>query len=447
MYTNRTIRNRALSVFTSLALMASLCIGLTISASATGLTKTLTASDFTSNVYVIAATSPYDTFELSGTLTGKIIDVQKSGITIDGQNMTRVSGVSTPGTAYTDLTIDCTVPGITLNLKDLYAVNNANSGSSPIPGGYVAPGSSLLRFTGAGNVLNIVGDCLLESTSYVSYAGIAVNSGTELTITGTTSGVNESRLYMYKYSQGCGIGADANKANGKITIASGNILIKGSKTGAIIGNDTAGNATEEAKIGDISITGGNIALATMSQGAAIGGSRMSIAGHVSITGGSVFILSDFTGSAIGAGAQKNSVAANNGTLTLGTGASLKVVRTGNSLYGNSDPTQYLNDTLVKDALANGGTALRQCEIPVSGSSVTITEEVDDGAGSTMTQTLYSGPNPVVYPFTASTTTIANWGTPTNGYVYIYLTQENHDITVNGTTTYSCVWNGDGFTVS
>ena len=66
---------------------------------------------------------------------------------------------------------------------------------------------------------------------------------------------------------------------------------------------------------------------------------------------------------------------------------------------------------------------------------------------TMTQTLYSGPNPIIYPFSASTTTIANWGAPTNGYVYIYLTQENHDITVNGTTTYSCVWNGDGFTVS
>ena len=419
----KTNRNKALSLLLTLAMIVSLCVGLGATAGAVSPAGYTSISTLGSgNSYTISAPGNYylDASISEATVFVSLGESADRSVTIAGD------GVDTADMRST-ITIEC-AENTALTLENLYIKNSA-TGTSPTPGGEVAAGASVVRFTGAGNVLNISGTVLLETTTYVSSAGIAVNAGTDLTITGS----EDSYFYMYKYSQGCGIGADANNANGTITINSGNILIKGSKTGAIIGNDTAGNAALEAKIGKITINGGNIALATMSQGAAIGGSRMSKAGDVAINGGSVFILSDFTGSAIGAGARMNGTAANNGTLTLGTAASLKVVRTGNSLGTTPAAAQHLNDSLVRDAIANTGTAKYQCAIPVSGSTVTVEEDT----------LLYSGANPTVFPFTESTSsTMANWGTPTNGYVYLYLTGEDHFVTVNDTDTYICTWDAE-----
>jgi len=431
----KIINKKSLAILLALLMAVSVFAGVSIPASADyDPTTDELVSDYyySPGSYVIEASGIY---YLDDDITDATIFVNVNGdtnyVTIKG------SGIDS-GDERSTITIDCAA-GTHLRLEDLYIKNSA-TGTSPDHGGTVVSGASAVRFTGAGNYLDISGDVLLESTTYVSSAVVAVNAGTTLNITGADS----SRFYMYKYTQGCGIGADAGNANGNINIQSGNLFFKGSKTGAIIGNDTCGDTTKEGQMGTITISGGNIELATMSQGAAIGGSRMSKGNTVAITGGNVSILTDYTGSAIGAGAQLASTASNNGSLTLGTGASLQVIRTGNSLYGNYTTTQYLNDTLVMYALQNGnnGTALRQCKVPVSGSSVTITEG---------TTTLYSGGNPTIYPYVGSTTsTVANWdfNNPVTGYVYIYLTAGTHYITVNN-TSYTCTWDNttETFTVA
>lgn len=429
-------RSRGMPILLSAAMIVTSLFAFPLAADADAATEiaSLLVSGST-NVYEITIPG---TYHMDSTLTGTV--KVKLGTAAD-RNVTIVgNGTST---ANTTVTIECN-ENTDLTIKDLYIKNNATSSTDPAHGGTVAPGASLIRFNGEGNELNIEGTCLLESSSYIKNAGIAVNNYTaaqkeaDSTLKDTDLVIGGSgNLYMYKYTQGCGIGADASNANGDITINStGNIFIKGSKTGSIIGNDTCGVAEKEAIMGKIVIKKGNISLATMSQGAAIGGSRMSKGNDITIEGGSVFILSDFTGSAIGAGGQLNGTAANNGTLSIGTAASVKAVRTGNSTGQGVATDQELNDTLIKDAIANKGTELRQCAIPVSGNTVTITE------GS---NTIYSGANPAVYAFSESTSsTMANWSTtPTYGNVYIYLTPSSHNLKING-STYQIEWNGNAF---
>ena len=199
------------------------------------------------------------------------------------------------------------VAGANLTLEDVSLSNNLGSGSSTSSGGIVVTGMNLIDFTGSGNNLYLAGTNLLETVEYVAAAGIHVPDTASLTIDASPYCSNGT-LYLYKYSQGSGIGGNANLANGEITFDGGNIFIKGSKTGAVVGNDTAGNATEEAKIKDIYINGGNINIVNKAQGAGIGGSRMSIAGDVYVAGGCLTLVTDFSAPVIGAGAQKKSPA-------------------------------------------------------------------------------------------------------------------------------------------
>lgn len=436
---NTKLRKKGAAILLSLTMsVASFCaFPLAANADSTAEIADLLVSG-SDSVYEITAPGTYHmTSGLSGTVKVKLGTATDRDVTIVG------NGTST---ANTTVTIECD-EDTDLTIKDLYILNNKTSSTDPVHGGKVAPGASIIRFNGEGNELNVEGTCLLESSSYIKNAGIAVNNYTaaqkeaDSTLKDTDLVIGgRGNLYMYKYTQGCGIGADASNANGDITINSeGNIFIKGSKTGSIIGNDTCGVADKEAIMGKIIINSGNISLATMSQGAAIGGSRMSKGNDVTINGGSVFILSDFTGSAIGAGGQLNGTAANNGTLSIGKAASVKAVRTGNSTGQGVATDQELNDTLIKDAIANKGTELRQCAIPVRGNTVTITE------GS---NTIYSGANPAVYAFSESTSsTMANWSTtPTYGTVYVYLTPTNHTITVGDEYEYSISWNGSSFSI-
>ncbi len=436
----KLLKKRTIPVVLSVLMALSMYAGVPLAASADTATEisSLLVSG-ASNVYEITAPGTYHMDStLTGTVKVKLGSAADRDVTIVGNGT---------GTANTTVTIECD-EDTDLTIQNIYIKNNTTSATDPTHGGYVAPGASLIRFNGEGNELNIEGTCLLESNSYVQNAGIAVNNYTtaqktaDSTLKDTDLVIGGSgTLYMYKYTRGCGIGADAGNANGDITINStGNIFIKGSKTGSIIGNDTCGVADKEAVMGAIVINSGNISLATMSQGAAIGGSRMSKGNDVTINGGSIFILTDFTGSAVGAGAQLNGTAANNGTLSIGTAASVKAVRTDNSLYSNRGTTQYVNDTLIKDAIANGndGDELRQCAIPVSGDDVVITENGEE---------IYNGDNPAIYDFSENTSsTMANWSTtPSYGYVYVYLTPENHAISING-TSHTITWSNGAFTV-
>lgn len=315
---------------------------------------------------------------------------------------------------FNDLTIKYTVSGASLNLQDLFIKNNVNSGSTS---SQVVPGFSVIDFMGTGNWLSFTGVSLLESQEYVSNALIHVPHDGSLNINGSGT------LYLYKYSQGSGIGGNAEEVCGAITIASGSIFAKGSKTGALIGGDSTNEKTVN---GDITISGGNINLITIGQGAAIGASRTgTCSGNVYITGGNVTIVSDYSGSAIGYGGQKKG---DPGLLYV-TGGSLKAVRTNNSLLGNSDSsTQIVDDSLI--TADKGNLVLLVLDRSyTNGKSVSVS-----GYG-----TVYPDND---YIFTESTSsTIANWTYRDDDSVYLYLdTTKTYNITASA-MSYSVEWDG------
>ena len=207
------------------------------------------------------------TYYLTTGATGVISIGTTDPVTIVG---TGVAAAPAPADKFSALTLRCTVAGANLTIQDLYICNTTNL--------------NLIDFTGTGNNLKIAGTNMLEQMSYAAASMIHVGADTAVTIGGTGT------LYMYKYCTGAGIGGNAGEANGAITLAGGTILIKGSKTGALIGNDLCGAA---GIIGNISITGGDITLINKAQGAAIGGSRLSYGGNVYLKGGTLTIISDF----------------------------------------------------------------------------------------------------------------------------------------------------------
>lgn len=314
--------------------------------------------------------------------------------------------------------------------------------------GPAAATSSIIDFAeGTSNILNIEGTSVLENdNTSLSCAMIHVENTAELTSSLDISGAGT--LYMYKNSMGAAIGANTGEANGAVTIESGNIFIKGSKTGALIGNDTTTNTTLQNRIGDITIKGGNINLVNKAQGAGIGGSRMSVAKNCKIEGGNVTLVTDYNAPVIGAGAQKKSVSGANGNLIV-TGGSVKtmVTRNGYQSFGiDSDDNKEVTDVAIKADKTNGTDPVYLCELdvtniaPVDGK---YTVYVDNESEAYYEGGLHQ------YIYNASTTsTEANWSTEADNHLYLYLTAGTHSIDVNGTTV-NAEWNSSAssFTTS
>lgn len=353
------------------------------------------------------------TYDIKPNTTGVITISTSDSVTLIGKGTDRSN-------RYKDLTIKYTVPRANLTINRLFISNNEGQTNSST----VGPGVSCIEFTGSGNTLSFSDRNLLENLGYVVSSAIHVGPNTSLTITGKDG----DELYIYKYSQGAGIGGDSNESNGNITIAGGNLYIKGSKTGPLIGNDVVNGSSSNVK-GSISITGGNVNLINKAKGAAIGGSSMGPGGDVSISGGNVTIISDFKGSAIGGGAENS----NNGTLRI-TGGSLKAVRTNNSLKGDGNSrTQTVDDSLItakKDTY--------QCVFDtskLSNKNGPFSVNVDGAS-------FYSG-GLHSYRYSESTSsTISNWSEDSSDKnLYLYLKDRNHALNVNG-EKFNAVWNKD-----
>ncbi len=293
--------------------------------------------------------------------------------------------------------------------------------------------SNIIDFAeGTSNILNIEGTSVLENdNTSLNCAMIHVENTADLTSSLDISGAGT--LYMYKNSMGAAIGADTGEANGAVTINSGNIFIKGSKTGALIGNDTTTNTALQNRIGDITIKGGNINLVNKAQGAGIGGSRMSVAKNCKIEGGNVTLVTDYNAPVIGAGAQKKNASGANGNLIV-TGGSVKTMVTSNGYSGfniNSSKSEETTDVAIKADKTNGTDPVYLYKLDVSNISPVdgeYTVRVDNEQSPYYKGGLHQ------YHYTASTTsTTANWTPTADNCLYLYLTAGNHSIDVNGTT--------------
>ena len=365
------------------------------------------------------------TYTIANGATGTITVMTREPVTLVG------AGIIGEG-KFSDLTIDCTVSGANLTIKNLWINNNVGQGTSS---GDTNFGANVINFTGMGNTLGFEGENLLETQEYVQGAGIHVPKGAGLTFTGPGT------LYFYKYSQGAGIGGNAFATCGTITFAGGEIFIKGSKTGPLVGGDAL---ITGVKNDPIYITGGNLVLINKANGAAIGASKQGeCAGNVYLQGGTLTIISDFLGSAIGYGGDQKGGAGN----LYVSGGSFKAVRTGNSTGLSGDSASFtIDDSLVTATKlnGNGSTAVSRLifdttKLAKTASSFTVSSD----KGFTYIGGLH------YYHYTESTTS-----TPDNfGYsnsdknLYFYLTTEDQILTING-EKFDVKWSADsGFTVT
>ncbi|MEA4992834.1 MAG: S-layer homology domain-containing protein [Oscillibacter sp.] len=367
------------------------------------------------------------TYTIQSGATGTIVVMTKEPVTLAG------SGISSPESKFSDLTVDCSVAGANLILRDLWINNNVGRGTAS---GDVNFGLNILNFTGKGNQLSVEGESLLETQEYVQGAGIHVPKGADLFIGGSGT------LYLYKYSQGAGIGGNSYEACGTITFGGADIFIKGSKTGPLVGGDSLLGGV---KNDPVYITGGTVVLINKANGAAIGASKQGKgAGPVYLQNGNLTIISDFLGSAIGYGGDRSGSA---GTLYV-SGGSFKAVRTDNSLKLNSDSaTQTVDDTLVTATKRNGSDTKAVSRLIFDTSMLSKRANGFDVSGST--GFTYSG-GFHEHRYTESTTsTVSNFGYDgSDKNLYFYLPMETQTLTVNN-EKFQVAWSGatKAFTVA
>ena len=342
------------------------------------------------------------TYQLAANATGIVTVAAGKTVTLIG------SGIN--AAANKELTVRCGA-GVELTLQDVYIVNETNM--------------NILDFAGTGNVLKAAGTNVLEAQGYWPSAAIHVGPTAALTF---DDGGGD--LYLYKRTQGSGVGSNAEEANGAITFAGGRWFIKGTKTGAVIGNDTCGDAAKEAQIGTITISGGELYVEANAQGAAIGGSRLSAGGDVIMTGGTAAIWVDYYGSAIGGGAVGKAGAEGKGSLTV-TGGSLKVYVDANCVleWGVKEAQACDNPITVTKKNAAGAAVVRYL---LDTSAYTPNETGDAYVVTVDGAQVYSG-GLHSYKYTANVeNTMANWTrTDADSMLYLYLTEGSHSISVNG----------------
>ncbi|MDR0596707.1 MAG: putative Ig domain-containing protein [Clostridiales Family XIII bacterium] len=170
--------------------------------------------------------------------------------------------------------------------------------------------NSILDFRSAeiesGNSLVLKGTNLIElQNNDCSKAAIRVAQSSDIPQKPVKLDIGgDGTLYLYKYVLGAGIGGGGyggattgwREKSGEITFSGGNIFLKGSKIGAVVGT---GGSGPDVTPGPITIKGGNINIEANAHGAAFGGGSAGPGGDVFLEGGNVTITTDYGGPAIG----------------------------------------------------------------------------------------------------------------------------------------------------
>jgi hypothetical protein len=348
--------------------------------------------------------------------------------------------------AFTNVYIDCTVDGADITVKDLYISNTVGT-------------TNMVDYQGQGNNLRFAGTSILDmNTGASGFAMVHVNSSTSLVVGGVTS---DDTLYFYKREQGAGIGGNggasgsegqAPEYNGTITIKQGNLFMKNSKQGALIGSGAGASSTQFVP-GPITIEGGTINIIAISRGAAIGGSAGSSGGakgtDVYVSGGTINTNVDFSGAAIGGGGYQEGNDSDGGVLHY-SGGSIRTYADVNAVDPNGDgdtsdslwrdfgifeagvyPELITADKVDKDNNPLYFLALDVVDLVGVADSYTV---ISDG-----TQ-LYSGGlhrfanvNEALHKDSqlAINYTIDNWTPLDDPHLYVYVTGEDHTLSING----------------
>jgi hypothetical protein len=385
-------------------------------------------------------------------------------LTIDTQSPVTLVGTGTShADAYENLYIKGNQESISLTLRDVYIANTIGI-------------ANMIDYQGQNNKLLFSGTSILDQNTGASgYAMVHVNTSTSLTVGGVT---DADTLYFYKREQSAGIGGNsggsgsegqAPEYNGTITITGGNLFMKNSKQGALIGSGANASSTDYTP-GDIYIKGGTLNLIAISRGAAIGGSAGSSGGAKGTDvyiypAASVNINVDFSGAAIGGGGYSGGNDSGGGILHY-LGGSVRTFIDYNAVNptaGTTDGSSTLwpgvtvpgvNDIAITAAKVRGTTtqpvhllAFDTTQLSSPATSFTVT---DEGA-----QLLYSGG---LHAFAyvnenlqkdsqiAVNYTIDNWVVLDDPNLYLYLTAASHTLSINN-ERFSVEWDAQTSTFS
>lgn len=383
------------------------------------------------------------TYQLAEDATGIIsVAAGVTQVTIigNGAQWEQNAGSSNHGYVYStaneDLGIDCSAaPGITLTIRNAYI---SNSGVS----------HNVLNFAGTGNTLIFDGTVILDHDNGAQgYASIHVPTDASLTIRGTTG----SHAYLYKSEQAAGIGGNSGEACGTVTFGVKGgandfyLFMKGSKQGAVIGN----GSNCSAKPGNITFHSGIYNLMSVSRGAIISGSAGASskdAGNVFVTGGLLNLNVDFSGAAIGGGGYSSGNDKGGGVLYV-TGGSIRTYIDSNAVSSWSSSgvtTNGVNDTAITAARLNAADQdVFLLTVDTSGiTASTYTIGVDGTTYYTGERYSYSyykedenrdtDGDGLADLATTPSGTPGNWVSLEEPCFYLYVTGEDHTVTVNGT---------------
>ena len=370
-------------------------------------------------IYEIAANAP-------GTIT---IGEGISEVTLVGKGATWNADYTYTSTPFSNLHIDCTkVPGIALKLQDVHIENRDDK----------AP---VVDFSGGDNLLSWEGVNLIDNygSGQGTHAAIHVKQGDELTLDGSGT------LYLYKTSGGSGIGGKKGELNGDIIFDGGTYFIKGTKQGAVIGAGTD-SAGVPGVPGSVTFNSGEFNLVANARGAAIGGSAGSAGGssgtRVNFNGGLININIDYSGAAIGGGGYNGGNDAQGGK-TYFSGGSVRVYIDKNAANNTSwgGWAQGVNDSAITALRLNNPeeeTSVYKLAFDttkLSTGAEQFTVLVDGEAYYTGGLHTYSFVQENLDKETGEqlsiTSTPSNWRQNDDPCLYLYLTAENHELTING----------------
>lgn len=161
-----------------------------------------------------------------------------------------------------------------------------------------AVGYSPLHFTGAGNILTLVGENIVTSGQinteerYFYGAAVGVPAGAALTVAAAST---QDNITANGGFCGASIGGGRDSDGGSISINGGTVTANGGDYSSGIGGGYRGSG------GTISISGGTVIAKGGSYGAGIGGGSNKGGGTITISGGTVAATGGYCGAGIGGG--------------------------------------------------------------------------------------------------------------------------------------------------
>jgi|GEM_PF-1975830 len=338
-------------------------------------------------------------------------------LTINAKDVTLIGMGAT--SAYENLYIKLTQPNSTLTIKDIYIDNYLQDAANK---------GNVIDFAGGNNTLVFAGTSIIDmDTNASGFAAIHVRANSTLEIYGS----GRDTLYIYKSEQGAGIGGDMNERNGNIIIRDGNLFIKGSKQGALIGAGANASGTP----GDITINGGSINLIAVARGAAIGGSAgsggASPGSTVHMYAGTLNINVDFSGAAIGGGGYAGGNDADGGTLIYH-GGSIRTYINENAVASWNVPAGVNDIAITADKKDKDGKDLYLFVLDTSKISGNRFDVVADGKNVYNGGLHQYGYVNETLPKTAQIGvqyTMNNWTYNNDQHLYLYLQGKNQTVTI------------------